>query len=93
MFCVPVCQLTLVELTLLMCETIVSRVKNETLDKYVTQLVINVLFGIFFATIFVMPLVFVAIVWKLDFGIVSLTFLGMYWWVFGVCRAYRNPLN
>ena len=76
-----------------MCETIVSRVKNETLDKYVTQLVINVLFGIFFATIFVIPLVFVAVAWKLGFGIASLLFLIVYWWVFDVCRAYRNPLN
>ena len=85
--------MTSVELTLLMCETIVSRVKNETLDKYVTQLVINVLFGIFFATIFVMPFVFVAIAWKLDFGIASLLFLIVYWWVFDVCRVYRNPLS
>lgn len=85
--------MTLVELTLLVCEAIVSRVKNEILDKCVIQLVINVLFGIFFATIFVMPLVFVAVAWKLGFGIASLLFLIVYWWVFDVCRVYRNPLS
>lgn len=80
-------------LTILVHEAIVTSVKNETLSKLVIQSTINVLFGIFFIFIFVMPIALAVVVWKLDFGIASLTFLGIYWWVFDICRAYRNPLN
>lgn len=80
-------------LTLFTHETIVTPVKNETLSKLAIQSIINVLFGIFFMIIFIMPIVLVAVAWKLELGIASLFFLVMYWWVFDVCKAYKNPVQ
>lgn len=80
-------------MTLLTCGTIVTSVKNETLSKLAIQSIINVLFGIFFMIIFIMPIVLVTVAWKLELGIASLFFLTMYWWVFDVCKAYKNPVQ
>lgn len=80
-------------LTLLIDRAIVTSVKNETLSKLAIQSIINVLFGIFFMIIFIMPIVLATVAWKLELGIASLFFLGMYWWVFDVCKAYKNPVQ
>lgn len=80
-------------LTLFTQEAIVTPVKNETLLKLVIQSIINVLFGIFFMIIFIMPIALTVVAWKLELGIASFFFLIMYWWVFNVCKAYKNPVH
>lgn len=72
---------------------IVTSVKNKTLPKLAIQSIINILFGIFFMIIFIMPIVLATVAWKLELGIASLFFLVMYWWVFDVCKVYKNPVQ
>lgn len=66
--------------------------KTKTHRHTITQTAINLAFLIFFVAIFITPLALVRLAWGYELGIASLIFLAMYWWVYGVCKAYKNPL-
>ena len=57
------------------------------------QTAINLAFLLFFVGIFLMPLILTYQAWKYELGIASLGFLTMYWWVYDVCKAYKNPTH
>ena len=67
--------------------------KTKALHRTITQTTINLAFLIFFITIFITPLALVRLAWEYELGIASFIFLTMYWWVYDVCKAYRNPAH
>ena len=67
--------------------------KTKALHRTITQTTSNLAFLIFFITIFITPLALVRLAWEYELGIASFIFLTMYWWVYGVCKAYKNPVH